>query len=708
MKNIFIITLLVLLVGCAGQNSDLDNLENTEWSILEKPNKTSPVGDDAIGIEDSEGNYAIKHVLLKDLPVSDPVQAAITAGGGDDLGAAVASDVVGLFTGTDGYLNADGTISAPVAGLDSQPTGALQLLTSIAEGQYEWSTYDNLKTALGVPISGTDFYSPSAVDAFLTPLAISAKLEGQAISPSVITIDPGSTGPQVIEFGEDTDFGQDKFSIGAPSSMTTSYGELAPVSPPEQGQIKRYNVPTPVVGVDGVTRNMAQAYYEDPAAGNFADLLDIVSNSVTIDDVIATKGATSNFQTQLGDLSDQVAAIQGFEYESYPEYADSPSVGSGRALSADGASEAVYVASIPKWKRIALIDDIGADPGGPVAQSFAITGSGPQVATISYDRAVTATTTADLCDDWAVELANAGVLTLSYFIGNNSSTTVCNIAEDVYDTDSLVDISYTPGTIESTVGAVALGSIADFSASTTVNSSESPPASTYFPLTDPDLISLWYFDNSATDTQGNNNLTINGAITFNTGTKIQGTHSAYGDGLSKFFKILDASLVGIDFSGDFTVGTWVYVTTDAADAKIISKWDIGTSNREFDLIRESSDDSIIVQFSHDGGNVNMDAFQTAAGTFPTSTWVHLIVSHNSTTHAVRLYKDGANLISGGFPGTATGVPYSAGNASLSFKGSAYDTSRPCNGYMDENFFVSRVMTDQEISSLYNNGFDTGR
>jgi hypothetical protein len=231
---------------------------------------------------------------------------------------------------------------------------------------------------------------------------------------------------------------------------------------------------------------------------------------------------------------------------------------------------------------------------------------------------------------------------------------------------------------------------------------------TYFPLTDPNLVSLWYFDNNTTDTQGNNNLTNYGAVAYNTGTKIQGTHSAYGEGLAKNFRIEDASLAGIDFSGDFTVGTWVYITTDAADAKIISKWDVGTSNREFDLTRESSDDSIIVQFSHDGGSVNMDTFQTAAGTFPISTWVHLIVSHNATTHAVRLHKDGANLTSGSFPATATGVPYPAGAATLALKGSAYDSSRPCNGYMDEAFFVDRVMTDQEISNLYNNGFDTGR
>jgi hypothetical protein len=218
---------------------------------------------------------------------------------------------------------------------------------------------------------------------------------------------------------------------------------------------------------------------------------------------------------------------------------------------------------------------------------------------------------------------------------------------------------------------------------------------------------LWYFDNDATDTQGNNDLTVTGGITYGTVIKIQGTHSAYSGASGAYFSITDASLVGIDFSGDFTVGTWVYITSDAADAKIISKWNT-SSNREFDLVRESSDDSIIVQFSHDGGNVNMDTLQTAASVFPINTEVQLTLSHNATTHAVRLYKNGSELTSGSFPATATGAPYSAGTAILSFKGSAYDGTRPALGHMDETFFVDRVMTDQEISNLYNNGFDTGR
>jgi hypothetical protein len=707
MKRLLIVTLL-FLAGCAGDKYRY--LEDTAAvDISDAPALGTPANDDKI-LTINTGNVAgnrLSAMTFADAPwlltagtgtvVARNVEDTMTDGSNIPDGAAIKAygDTYWLGSGT---------------GLESQPTATLQLLTSTGagEGQYEWSTYDNLKTALGVPISGTDFYAPSAVDALLTPLAISAKLEGQAISPSVITIDPGSTGPQVIELGEDTDFGQDKFSLGAPSSMTTSYGELAPVSPPEQGQIKRYNVPTPVVGVDGVTRNMSLPYFEDPAAGNFADLLDIVSNSVTIADVIATKGATSNFQTQLTDLSDAVNAIQGFEYEPYPEYSDSPSVGSGRALSADGASEAVYVASIPKWKRIALIDDIGADPGGPVAQSFAITGSGPQIATITYDRAVTATTTADLCDDWAVELTDAGALTLSYFIGDNSSTTVCNITQDVYNTDSLVSISYTPGTIESTVGAVALGSIADFSASTTVNSSESPPSSTYFPLTDPDLESLWYFDNDATDVQGNNNLTKNGTVTYNTGTKVQGTHSAFSSGGGNNFSIDDASLVGIDFSGDFTIGGWFYVTSDYAQAKIFSKWDPTTNNREFDLVRDHIANSIIVQFSYDGGSLNVGTFAAGADTWSINTWLHLVIAHNATTHAVKLYKNGTELTSGSFPATATDVPYPAGVAKLGVKGSYYDSSREFNGYIDESFFVSRILTSSEISNLYNNGFDTGR
>jgi hypothetical protein len=358
-------------------------------------------------------------------------------------------------------------------GLESLPTADDTFLKGTGADTYEWSTYAELKASLGVPVSGTDFYSKSSTDALITPTEIAGKIAGQPITPSSISVAPNSTGPQVIEFGEDTDAGQDKYSIGASPAMETPFGELGPVRPPQAGQIKRYNAPSPVTGADGTVRNMAQAYYEDPAAGNLVDMLDW-PEGLTLGDINATLGADGNFQTQLDDLLAQIEAVPGLVKDTFPIYKDSEHVS---GISWNSTTGALFDADTNQWYTWALTDSLSGDPGGPTALSFDISGSGPQFGTIVYDRDVTATTTADLCDDWAVELTNAGVLTLGYLGGDDTDTTVCTVAEDVYDDDTLVGISYAPGTIESSVGGVALAAIADFSANTTLNSSESPPIS---------------------------------------------------------------------------------------------------------------------------------------------------------------------------------------------------------------------------------------
>jgi hypothetical protein len=229
-----------------------------------------------------------------------------------------------------------------------------------------------------------------------------------------------------------------------------------------------------------------------------------------------------------------------------------------------------------------------------------------------------------------------------------------------------------------------------------------------FPLTDPSLKALWLFDGDGTDEMGLNDLTVTGDITYNGETKIQGLYSSYASASGQHYSIADASLNGIDFSGDFTVGTWINLTSGAADAKVISKFNAGTNNREFDVFRESSDSSIGVTVSSDGTSTNRVDLNAGAGTWPINTWLNLIVSHDATTHVLRLYKDGVEFTTGSFPYTLEWVPYPDGNSPLYIHSSGVDSSRPGIGYQDETFFANRVLTADEIANIYNLGFGVGR
>ena len=111
-------------------------------------------------------------------------------------------------------------------------------------------------------------------------------------------------------------------------------------------------------------------------------------------------------------------------------------------------------------------------PVPPTAPTMIISGAGPQVATFTYAEAVTASTTADLCDDWPITMTTAGALTLAYSSGDTTDTIVCSISEDVFTADTVVSASYTPGTIAAVDDSGALAAIADFSSAITNSSSE--------------------------------------------------------------------------------------------------------------------------------------------------------------------------------------------------------------------------------------------
>lgn len=102
-----------------------------------------------------------------------------------------------------------------------------------------------------------------------------------------------------------------------------------------------------------------------------------------------------------------------------------------------------------------------------------ITGAGPQNITFTYGKAATATTTADLCDDWSIVMTTAGALTLGYVSGDTTTVVVCSVSQDVFTGDTVASASYTPGTIEAVDDGGNMAAIADFSASVTNSSSES-------------------------------------------------------------------------------------------------------------------------------------------------------------------------------------------------------------------------------------------
>ena len=113
--------------GCSGlKTGDLGDLSETKEIVTIETGTGVYASDWArdinANINELDGNKLTSLTIpsgstlratLKDESYVEVDLSGIVGTGGDDLGDASASDVVGLFTGSTGYLNADGTIDTP-------------------------------------------------------------------------------------------------------------------------------------------------------------------------------------------------------------------------------------------------------------------------------------------------------------------------------------------------------------------------------------------------------------------------------------------------------------------------------------------------------------------------------------------------------------------------------------------------------------------
>lgn len=90
------------------------------------------------------------------------------------------------------------------------------------------------------------------------------------------------------------------------------------------------------------------------------------------------------------------------------------------------------------------------DSSAPVLSTVVLSGADGDTYTFTYDQAVQASTTADLCDDFVMTWTTAGTVTpLTYSSGTGTTTVVCESSTSVEGTDTLTNgVDYTPGTIQ--------------------------------------------------------------------------------------------------------------------------------------------------------------------------------------------------------------------------------------------------------------------
>jgi len=233
------------------------------------------------------------------------------------------------------------------------------------------------------------------------------------------------------------------------------------------------------------------------------------------------------------------------------------------------------------------------------------------------------------------------------------------------------------------------------------------------PITDPNLISLWLFDDDATDEKGVNNLTATGTPTYSATVPSgrSGKSAVLVSASTQYFSILDASQTGLDNTDQFSAGCWVWFDiADSVDA-IMSKHGecLGAGNpwagcagaaTVYGFLFNRFEDDPSAAISSNGSDWNPGV--STNNSIPSEdTWYHMVMVYDGSY--IRVYLNGDEVIHEDLPlSYSSGVydtpaPFMIGNDALN--GQLFD------GQIDECFFFTDVLSEAEIENIIANGFN---
>jgi len=202
-------------------------------------------------------------------------------------------------------------------------------------------------------------------------------------------------------------------------------------------------------------------------------------------------------------------------------------------------------------------------------------------------------------------------------------------------------------------------------------------------------VSRLEFEEDLTDSWGENGGTDKTSAGYVTG-KI-GNFAKGFDGVDDLVPIGPIST----FQNSFSIAHWLKSDVDASSEDRVL---IGYNNGNFEkwFSHQLTDGNIEVQYDPGGSATNKE--RHTVGSLSTGTWYHLVSTYDSSNNTTNYYLDGANV--GSFN---VDQPHSSGNELT--LGTHYD-GRGKNyhdGSLDDLKIYDKVLTDTDVSDLYNNG-----
>lgn len=205
------------------------------------------------------------------------------------------------------------------------------------------------------------------------------------------------------------------------------------------------------------------------------------------------------------------------------------------------------------------------------------------------------------------------------------------------------------------------------------------------------LVSWWSLDEASgtrSDSHGSNHLSpvaTPGNATGKVGSGVDLESSS-----NQYLTIAAAAQTGLGSAGSFSFGAWYKKESSGASYFIASKRDAGAA--EFTITTDGSTNSGCFFYTAPGFSP-----LTVTSVFSPATWVFVVVGYNSATGRSCVSVNGAAPTTAArtYGGLAT-APFNIG----------YDLSGGLptfDGVIDEAFYYTRWLSDDELSWLYNSG-----
>lgn len=202
------------------------------------------------------------------------------------------------------------------------------------------------------------------------------------------------------------------------------------------------------------------------------------------------------------------------------------------------------------------------------------------------------------------------------------------------------------------------------------------------------LVSYWSFDDDSvsgsivSDLHGSNDGTIGAAVTTGQTGKINEsfTHSTG----TVHIDVADDSSLDLDDTLSFSC--WVYPTTLSSFRVIGAKRDRGSNNTNYQIYTSGTD------WRFYDGSTEFSSTQALS----TGSWQHLVVTVDKTNSEIKFYYNNSNV------NTISSTPSLSTNSALFQIGEGYGNA-DWIGDIDEVGLWNRVLSPDEVSSLYNSG-----